>query len=136
MKTESLPFNWVTIVVSPIIGFLATVYTPLKRETGCFPVIYYFVSGIAITAGYHRLWSHKPYEATLPLKWFLAIFGAACCQWSIRTWAECHRSHHRYTDTDKDPYSVRHGLVHAGESCNRRSGLAQRISQTWTQIPW
>lgn len=54
MKNEPLPFNWVTIVVSPITGFLAAVYTPLKRETECFAVIYYFVSGIAITAGVHR----------------------------------------------------------------------------------
>lgn len=54
MKNEPLPFNWVTIVVSPITGFLAAAYTPLQRETECFAVIYYFVSGIAITAGVHR----------------------------------------------------------------------------------
>lgn len=64
----------------------------------------------AITAGYHRLWSHTSYSATLPLRIFLAAFGAGAIEGSIRWWSRDHRAHHRYTDTDKDPYSVRKGL--------------------------
>ena len=39
--------------------------------------------------------------------------GAAAIEGSIRWWARDHRAHHRYTDTDKDPYSVRKGLMYS-----------------------
>ncbi|KAJ5644578.1 hypothetical protein N7507_010589 [Penicillium longicatenatum] len=64
-------------------------------------------------AGYHRLWSHHSYNASTPLKFYLAIMGAGAGQGSIKWWARNHRAHHRYTDTDKDPYSVQRGLAYA-----------------------
>ena len=64
-------------------------------------------------AGYHRLWAHSSYKAALPLKIFLAAGGAAAVEGSARWWSSGHRSHHRYTDTDKDPYSVRKGLLYS-----------------------
>lgn len=39
--------------------------------------------------------------------------GSATLQHSIRYWSIDHRTHHRYTDTDKDPYGVKQGLFHA-----------------------
>ena len=65
------------------------------------------------TAGYHRLWAHTSYKATLPLKIFLVAGGAAAVEGSARWWSREHRAHHRYTDTDKDPYSVRKGLLYS-----------------------
>ncbi|KAH0259568.1 putative delta-9 desaturase, partial [Aureobasidium melanogenum] len=53
------------------------------------------------------------YQATLPLKIFLAAVGGGAVEGSIRWWARDHRAHHRYTDTDKDPYSVRKGLLYS-----------------------
>lgn len=64
-------------------------------------------------AGYHRLWAHTSYKATLPLKIWLAAGGAAAVEGSARWWSRDHRAHHRYTDTDKDPYSVRKGLLYS-----------------------
>jgi stearoyl-CoA desaturase (delta-9 desaturase) len=63
--------------------------------------------------GYHRLWAHRSYEASLGLKIWLAAFGGGAIEDSIRTWSRDHRAHHRYTDTVKDPYSVRKGLLYA-----------------------
>lgn len=60
--------------------------------------------------GYHRLWAHSSYKATLPLKIYLAAVGAGAVEGSIRWWSFGHRVHHRYTDTEKDPYSVRKGF--------------------------
>ena len=68
---------------------------------------------LVAAAGYHRLWAHSSYKATLPLKIFLAAGGAAAVEGSARWWSSGHRSHHRYTDTDKDPYSVRKGLLYS-----------------------
>ena len=49
----------------------------------------------------------------MPLRIFLAAVGAGAVEGSIRWWARDHRAHHRYTDTDKDPYSVRKGLLYS-----------------------
>ena len=62
------------------------------------------------TKGYHRLWSHRSYTASGPLQLFLAIAGAGSVQGSIKWWSRHHRAHHRYTDTDLDPYNGHHGF--------------------------
>jgi stearoyl-CoA desaturase (delta-9 desaturase) len=66
---------------------------------------------IAITAGYHRLWAHRSYQASKPLQIFWMLFGAMALQNSILVWASMHRVHHRHVDdVDLDPYSARRGL--------------------------
>jgi stearoyl-CoA desaturase (delta-9 desaturase) len=68
-------------------------------------------NGLAITAGYHRLWAHNTYKAHSLLKWFLALFGAGATQNSILVWASGHRRHHRHVDDDElDPYSAGRGF--------------------------
>jgi stearoyl-CoA desaturase (delta-9 desaturase) len=68
---------------------------------------------LGITAGYHRLWAHRAFSASWPLKVYLAAVGAAAVEGSARWWSCYHRAHHRYTDTEKDPYSVRKGLLYS-----------------------
>ena len=72
-----------------------------------------FLSGIAITAGYHRLYSHSCYKAHPIIEWCFLFFGTLATQGSVLQWAHDHRLHHSYVDTDKDPYSVKKGLLHA-----------------------
>lgn len=108
--------NWLNvffIVGLPTAGLIATIWTPLRLPTLIWSVIYYFCTGLGITAGYHRLWAHTSYSASLPLKIFLAACGGGAIEGSIRWWARDHRAHHRFTDTDKDPYSVRKGLLYS-----------------------
>ncbi|KAJ6036817.1 cytochrome P450 [Penicillium herquei] len=71
---------------------------------------YIIIRGLAITAGYHRLWSHRTYTASMPLKLALAIIGASAGHGSIKFWSRGHRAHHRFVDTDKDPYNIQNGL--------------------------
>ena len=66
-----------------------------------------------LTAGYHRLWTHRAYKATRTLEYILAILGAGVVEGSIAWWARGHRAHHRYTDTDLDPYDARRGLLYS-----------------------
>ena len=56
------------------------------------------ISSLGITAGYHRLWAHRAYEATLPLKIILMIMGTFAVQNSVLYWASGHRTHHRHVD--------------------------------------
>lgn len=72
---------------------------------------YYFATGLAITAGYHRLWSHNSYKAHPILRVILALLGAGAIQNSILLWVSGHRDHHRHVDHfDQDPYSAQRGL--------------------------
>ncbi|KAK4231271.1 putative acyl-CoA desaturase [Podospora fimiseda] len=108
--------NWLNttfIIFIPLTGLISSYWVPLHTKTAVFTVLYYYFAGLGITAGYHRLWAHSSYKATLPLKIFLAAGGAAAVEGSARWWSSLHRSHHRYTDTEKDPYSVRKGLLYS-----------------------
>lgn len=71
-------------------------------------------SGLSITAGYHRLWSHRSYQAAWPLKLFFVIFGTFSLQNSVLVWCARHRLHHRHVDdVDRDPHSIRTSFWHA-----------------------
>lgn len=109
----SQKINWISfvpLVVVPIIGLLGAVFTPLQGKTLILAVVWYFLTGLGITAGYHRLWAHRAYSARLPLRIFFMLCGSGAFEGSIRWWSRDHRSHHRYTDTERDPYSVRKGF--------------------------
>ncbi len=72
---------------------------------------FWFLNGIGITAGYHRLWSHRSYQAHWALRLFVLLAGSMALQNSVLIWASRHRYHHRHTDdNDRDPYSARLGL--------------------------
>ncbi|KAK8007644.1 hypothetical protein PG989_001634 [Apiospora arundinis] len=108
--------NWLNVffvILIPLYGFIGAYFVPLHPYTALFAVFYYFNTGLGITAGYHRLWAHTSYKATRPLQLYLAAVGAGAVQGSIRWWSRGHRAHHRYTDTDKDPYSVKKGLAYS-----------------------
>jgi stearoyl-CoA desaturase (delta-9 desaturase) len=76
-----------------------------------FFALFVMLNGIGIGSGYHRLWSHRTYEARPLLKWFLAIVGGMAMQNSIIIWCARHRVHHRdVDDNDKDPYSIGRGF--------------------------
>ncbi len=72
-----------------------------------------FASGIAITAGYHRLYSHCCYKTHPIIETIFLFLGSLATQGSVLQWAHDHRLHHAYVDTDRDPYSVKKGLFHA-----------------------
>lgn len=73
-------------------------------------VTWYWCSGVSITGGYHRLFSHRSYRCARAVSIFYLLFGAAAVQNSALTWASDHRRHHADTDGDDDPYDARRGL--------------------------
>ncbi|KAJ1771980.1 hypothetical protein IW140_002914 [Coemansia sp. RSA 1813] len=101
------------VLALEVISVYAMFFIKLQRATGIFMVLYGILSGLCITAGYHRLWAHRAYKASLPLEIFLAVFGASSIQGSIIWWVQNHRLHHRYTDTERDPYNIKRGFWYA-----------------------
>ncbi|KAJ7637044.1 delta 9-fatty acid desaturase protein [Roridomyces roridus] len=105
--------NWLNVAiltVTPTVSFVGAYYTKLRWETALFAVAYYFFTGLGITAGYHRFWAHRSYQASKFLQYFLAIAGAGAVEGSIKWWSRGHRAHHRYTDTELDPYNAGEGF--------------------------
>lgn len=72
-----------------------------------------YLTGLSITAGYHRLYSHKAYKAHPVVETIILFFGAMAVQASCLRWSFDHRIHHALVDTDGDPYSIKKGFWYA-----------------------
>lgn len=115
---EKPPLLWLQTLVFALTFLVAAIGVPWYGLTVGFHwtawaafVLFFFGTGIAITAGYHRLWAHNSYKAHPVLKVLLALFGAMAIQNSILIWCSGHRDHHRHVDDgDQDPYSSSRGL--------------------------
>ena len=120
---KNIPFNRVEWVTS---GFL--IFTALLTVTAMpyylwtygwdwflFSVFlfFYLATGMSITVGYHRLFSHKAFQAKWPVKLFVLLFGAAAFENSAVWWSSEHRKHHKHVDTDDDPYDITKGFFWA-----------------------
>lgn len=66
---------------------------------------FYVISGLGVTVGYHRYFTHGSFKANKPLRAALAVAGSLSVQGSVITWVADHRRHHAFSDTDGDPHS-------------------------------
>ena len=81
----------------------------------------YLLSGFGITAGYHRLFTHRSFKTYPVIRGIFAVLGSTAIQGSVPDWVADHRKHHTYTDEPGDPHSphVGHdgghlrGFIHA-----------------------
>jgi stearoyl-CoA desaturase (delta-9 desaturase) len=112
-----LPFNWVNFIfltATPLAAFIAVPWYLYYNDMTAseFVVLFFFfaTTGLGITMGYHRLFSHKTYEANTFVKFGLLVFGAMGIQNSALLWSADHRRHHQFTDTDQDPYNAKRGF--------------------------
>jgi stearoyl-CoA desaturase (Delta-9 desaturase) len=67
------------------------------------------VTGLGITVGYHRLFTHRSFKAAPWLKLILAVAGSLAVEGPIIRWVADHRRHHQHSDREGDPHSPRYG---------------------------
>jgi stearoyl-CoA desaturase (delta-9 desaturase) len=67
--------------------------------------ITYALTGLGITVGFHRLFTHRSFETARPLRALLAVFGSMAVEGSVIDWVATHRKHHNYSDQPGDPHS-------------------------------
>ena len=126
------PRNWTTISVmvalhlAALVGLVLLALGRVPWPTVVLALVLYGATGLSIAAGYHRLFSHRAYRASPPVRWCLLAFGAAAFQNSALAWSADHRDHHADTDGPGDPYSVTRGLwwAHMGWMFRSRPGSA------------
>ena len=112
------PVNWVTAILFATTFAVAVTVVPwygIVHGYSATAWVFFFVflaaNGFSITAGYHRLWAHRTYDAHWSVRLVFMIFGAMALQNSILIWATDHRRHHRFVDdNDADPYSAKRGF--------------------------
>ncbi|PBK70956.1 delta 9-fatty acid desaturase [Armillaria solidipes] len=108
--------EWISVFALtfiPAASLYGALTTTLRLPTFLLAFAYYFYTGLSITAGYHRLWAHRSYNASLPLQIFLLLGASGAVQGSVKWWSRGHRAHHRYTDTDLDPYNALRGFFYS-----------------------
>ena len=69
----------------------------------------YLLSGLGITAGYHRLFTHRSFETHPAIRGVFAVLGSTAIQGSVPDWVADHRKHHAYADEPGDPHSPHAG---------------------------
>ncbi|MHB1809535.1 MAG: acyl-CoA desaturase [Solirubrobacteraceae bacterium] len=85
--------------------------------------ILYALTGLGVTVGFHRLFTHRSFKAAAPLRFLLAVLGSAAIEGPLIEWVSNHRRHHQFSDATGDPHSPHHhgrgvsgalrGLLHA-----------------------
>lgn len=120
MENKTRGFNWVSgiflityqTILLPSLPFYFY-YGTLHTGTIVASAVLLWLTGLSITAGYHRYFAHRSYKAHPIVEACLLFFGTMAVQTSVLRWAFEHRLHHAYVDTDDDPYCIQKGFWYA-----------------------
>ncbi len=88
-------------------------YSPPGLGLVLFTIFLLFATGISITGGYHRYFSHRTYRTNRFIEAILLFLGSMTAQGSALRWSFDHRNHHAFVDTNDDPYSIKKGFWYA-----------------------
>jgi stearoyl-CoA desaturase (Delta-9 desaturase) len=115
-----LPLDWRNIFLLGLVHVVAlgglAIYLPthgLSLAAAVIGAVLTVATIFSISAGYHRLFSHRAYEAHPLLRFLLLAIGAGAFQNTALAWAADHRRHHGRTDSELDPYDARRGFWYA-----------------------
>ena len=118
VEPVSAPPIWTNIILFSLTFLAAAVLVPWYGIAHGYSAAAWVLLGVfltanelSITAGYHRLWAHRAYEAHWSVRLVFMIFGSMALQNSAWAWCSGHRRHHlNVDDNELDPYSARRGF--------------------------
>jgi stearoyl-CoA desaturase (delta-9 desaturase) len=101
-------------VTLPLLGLLVAVVLLWERMVGprelAILAVGYVFTGIGITVGYHRLFTHRSFETARPVRYAFAVLGQMAVEGNVLAWVADHRKHHQYSDREGDPHSPHAGF--------------------------
>lgn len=89
-------------------GCLAVIWVGTSPVALGVAIALYAIRMFAITAFYHRYFSHRTFRTSRAVQFLFALIGASSVQRGPLWWAAHHRHHHRHSDTEADPHSPGH----------------------------
>src|SRR5438270_9597155 len=96
-------------VPAPLVGLLAAIALLWNRAVGPLElglmIGLYVLTCLGVTLGYHRMFTHRAFEASRAFRAVVAVIGSMAVQGSVITWVADHRKHHAFTDHEGDPHS-------------------------------
>jgi stearoyl-CoA desaturase (delta-9 desaturase) len=96
-------------VAVPMLALIAAIPLAWGWGLGWHDVIialaFYYVSGLGISMGFHRYFTHGSFKAKTGFRVALAIAGSLAIEGPVLTWVADHRRHHKYSDREGDPHS-------------------------------
>ncbi len=105
---DAIPFALVHLAC------VAAIWTGVTWKAVAIGVVLYVVRMFAVTAGYHRYFSHRSFRTSRWFQFVLAWLAQSSSQKSVLWWAAVHRHHHKHSDTEEDVHSPRqHGFLYA-----------------------
>jgi stearoyl-CoA desaturase (delta-9 desaturase) len=105
------------LVIAPLLGTLFAIWLLWQRLVNWNDVAIllglYFFTALGITVGYHRMLTHRSFEAHPAVRFSFLMLGSMAVEGPALDWASIHIKHHANTDGDDDPHSPLHGFFHA-----------------------
>ncbi len=114
-RAKSLGINWSTSLGIGLMHVVAlAAFIPGLFHWSALllvPIIYYLAGGLGICLCYHRLLTHRSFQTSKPVEYFLTILGTLSWQGGPIRWVGTHRIHHAESDGPDDPHSPQHGFT-------------------------
>ncbi len=105
------------VVIVPLLGTVLAIVLLWQRLVGWRDVALligmYCFTGLGITVGYHRMLTHRSFEAHPVVRFLLLAAGSMAMEGGALTWSSVHIKHHALTDDEGDPHSPLEGFFHA-----------------------
>jgi stearoyl-CoA desaturase (Delta-9 desaturase) len=102
----------ITAAILPFVAFLAAIVLLWNTAVSARDLVIfgamYFLTAVGVTVGYHRLFTHRAFDAPRPVRYVFAVLGSMAVQGPLIDWVADHRKHHAFTDTEGDPHSPHH----------------------------
>ena len=96
-------------VIVPFLAVLAAIPVAWGWGLGWTDVVlfvgFYMMTGLGITVGFHRYFTHGAFKAVRPLRIALAVAGSLAIEGPVIRWVADHRRHHAFSDREGDPHS-------------------------------
>jgi stearoyl-CoA desaturase (delta-9 desaturase) len=104
--------NWKNVAIVTFFHLLAipVIFTFSWQNLAVLLIGNWVVGSLGVGLGWHRLLTHRSFQAPKWLEYILSIFASMSMQDSPNKWIATHRIHHAYVETDKDPHSTRSGF--------------------------
>lgn len=114
-KEKKLQIVWRNVILFLLLHLSSLygvylIFTAAMWQTTLFAYLSYVMGAMGVTAGAHRLWSHRAYKAKWPLRLILVIWETMAFQNDIYEWVRDHRVHHKFSETNADPHNAKRGF--------------------------